>query len=308
VLHFQPVSLEQKQKIEDYLYRYGENSCQHSFIAMYCMEAKYQDMICEQDGWLFTLRYGKCTDTHRVYLFPLGDMNDMDGLRNALAAIVNDAHENGRAVRFETITENAAKHLKKLLPNQFAIEPCRDWYEYIYNFNTLANLPGGKLASKRYDIQTFYRDYEGRAVVRKIQIGDIEAILQFQRTWLTEKQHIDEDVQLDYENLAIHKGLAHYQELGLSGIVVFIDGELCGYAYGAPLSDTAYDVIIEKGDRRYADIYKILNRELVRLCCDGFAYINREEDAGVEGLRKAKMSYKPDILLEKFIAQEKVVS
>ena len=308
MLHFQPVSLEQKQKIEDYLYRYGENSCQHSFIAMYCMEAKYQDMICEQDGWLFTLRYGKCTDTHRVYLFPLGDMNDMDGLRNALAAIVNDAHENGRAVRFETITETAAKNLKKLLPNQFAIEPCRDWYEYIYNFNTLANLPGGKLASKRYDIQTFYRDYAGRAVVRKIQIGDIEAILQFQRTWLTEKQHIDEDVQLDYENLAIHKGLAHYQELGLSGIVVFIDGELCGYAYGAPLSDTAYDVIIEKGDRRYADIYKILNRELVRLCCDSFAYINREEDAGVEGLRKAKMSYKPDILLEKFIVQEKVVS
>ena len=308
MLHFQPVSLEQKQKIEDYLYRYGENSCQHSFIAMYCMEAKYQDMICEQDGWLFTLRYGKCTDTHRVYLFPLGDMNDMDGLRNALAAIVNDAHENGRAVRFETITETAAKNLKKLLPNQFAIEPCRDWYEYIYNFNTLANLPGGKLASKRYDIQTVYREYEGRAVVRKIQIGDIEAILQFQRTWLTEKQHIDEDVQLDYENLAIHKGLAHYQELGLSGIVVFIDGELCGYAYGAPLSDTAYDVIIEKVDRRYADIYKILNRELVRLCCDSFAYINREEDAGVEGLRKAKMSYKPDILLEKFIVQEKVVS
>ncbi|MBR4371054.1 MAG: DUF2156 domain-containing protein, partial [Victivallales bacterium] len=163
-------------------------------------------------------------------------------------------------------------------------------------------------ASKRYDIQTFFRDYEGRAVIRIIQPDDIDGILRFQQAWLTEKQHIDEDVQLDYENLAIRKGLAHYQELGLSGIVVFIDGELCGYAYGAPLSDTAYDVIIEKGDRHYADIYKILNRELVRLCCDGFAYINREEDAGVEGLRKAKLSYKPDILLEKFIAQEKVVS
>ena len=308
MLHFQPVSLDQKQKIEDYLYRYGENSCQHSFVAMYCMEAKYQDMVCEQDGWLFTLRYGKSTDTHRVYLFPLGDMTDTDVLCNAVAAILEDAHENRRSVRFETITANAAKLLNELYPNQFDIETCRDWYEYIYHFNTLANLPGGKLASKRYDIQTFFRDYEGRAVIRIIQPDDIDGILRFQQAWLTEKQHIDEDVQLDYENLAIRKGLAHYQELGLSGIVVFIDGELCGYAYGAPLSDTAYDVIIEKGDRRYADIYKILNRELVRLCCDGFAYINREEDAGVEGLRKAKLSYKPDILLEKFIAQEKVVS
>ncbi len=273
---------------------------------MYCMEAKYQDMVCEQDGWLFTLRKGKSTDKERVYLFPLGDMADTEGLRNALTAIMEDAHENRCSVRFETITENAAKSLKELFPNQFAIEPNRDWYEYIYNFNTLANLPGGKLASKRYDIQTFYRDYEGRAVVRKIQPDDIDGILRFQRTWLTEKQHIDEDVQLDYENLAIQKGLAHFEALGLSGIVVIIDGELCGYAYGAPLSDTAYDVIIEKGDRRYNDIYKILNRELVRLCCDGFAFINREEDAGVEGLRKAKLSYKPDLLLEKYIAQETV--
>ena len=104
--------------------------------------------------------------------------------------------------------------------------------------------------------------------------------------------------------MKISPGLAHFEALGLSGIVVFIDGELCGYAYGAPLSDTAYDVIIEKGDRRYNDIYKILNRELVRMCCDGFAFINREEDAGVEGLRKAKLSYYPDHLEENFCAVE----
>jgi hypothetical protein len=304
VLNFHPISLASKHDIDEFLYRYGENSCQHSFVAMYCMEAKYQDMLCVKDGWLFTLRKGKCTDKERVYLFPLGDTTDTGGLRNALTAIINDAHENNRTVRFETLTANAANLLKKLMPNQFDIEACRDWYEYIYAFNTLANLPGGKLASKRYDIQTFYRDFEGRATIRKIQLSDIDAILQFQQTWLTEKQHIDEDVQLDYENLAIQKGLAHYDELGLSGIVVFIDGELCGYAYGAPLSNNTYDVIIEKGDRRYNDIYKILNRELVRICCDGFDFINREEDAGVEGLRKAKLSYKPDILLEKYIAIE----
>lgn len=304
MLDFHPISLAHKHDINEILFRYGENSCQHSFVAMYCMEAKYQDMLCEKDGWLFTLRKGKCTDKERVYLFPLGDTTDTTGLRNALTAIMDDAHENHCSVRFETITANAAKLLKSLFLNQFEIEACRDWYEYIYSFNTLANLPGGKLASKRYDIQTFYRDFEGRATIRKIQLGDIDAILQFQKTWLTEKQHIDEDVQLDYENLAIQKGLANFDKLGLSGIVVFIDGELCGYAYGAPLSDTAYDVIIEKGDRRFNDIYKILNRELVRMCCDGFAFINREEDAGVEGLRKAKLSYKPDILLEKYIARE----
>ena len=271
---------------------------------MYCMEAKYHDMVCIKDGFLYTLRKGKSTDTERFYLFPLGDTADLDGLRHALQEIIDDAHENQRKVRFETLTDNAARLLKQLCPDQFTVEPCRDWYEYIYTYNKLANLPGGKLASKRYDIQTFYRDYENRTVVRKIQPDDIDGILRFQKIWLTEKQHIDEDVQLDYENLAIQKGLANYEALGLSGIVVFIDGILCGYAYGAPLSNTAYDVIIEKGDRHYGDIYKILNRELVRMCCDGFDYINREEDAGVDGLRKAKMSYHPDILMEKYIARE----
>ena len=90
----------------------------------------------------------------------------------------------------------------------------------------------------------------------------------------------------------------------LSGVLLEVDGKLAGYAYGAPLSDTHYDVIIEKGDRRIPDIYRILNRELVRMCCQGFTYINREEDVGVEGLRKAKLSYKPDCFIEKYLATE----
>ena len=74
----------------------------------------------------------------------------------------------------------------------------------------------------------------------------------------------------------------------------------CGNTHNTQVDD----VIIEKGDRSISDIYKILNRDLVRMCCYGFSYINREEDVGVEGLRKAKMSYKPDILLEKYIVTE----
>ena len=113
-----------------------------------------------------------------------------------------------------------------------------------------------------------------------------------------------EDVQLALEDEAIRTGLDHFFELGLSGILVYIDGRLSGYAYGAPLSDGCYDVMIEKGDRSVPDIYKILNRDLVRLCCGGSAWINREEDLGVEGLRKAKLSYKPDRLIRKYSVRE----
>ena len=113
-----------------------------------------------------------------------------------------------------------------------------------------------------------------------------------------------EDPQLLCENDAIQRGLNHFELLGLSGIVVYIDDVLAGFAYGAPLSERCYDVIIEKGDLRFPDIYRVLNRDLVRLCCADYAMINREEDVGAPGLRKAKLSYKPDRLLEKYIARE----
>ena len=111
-------------------------------------------------------------------------------------------------------------------------------------------------------------------------------------------------MQLECENEAIQRGLDQFEALELTGIVVWIDDALAGYAYGAPVSPECYDVMIEKGDRRFPDIYRVLNRDLVRLCCGDYAWINREEDVGAPGLRKAKLSYKPDRLLEKYVARE----
>ena len=132
----------------------------------------------------------------------------------------------------------------------------------------------------------------------------LDSVRSFQREWLEEKEHGEEDVQLELENEAIQRGLGCFEALGLSGICVYIDGKLRGYAYGAPLSADCYDVMIEKGDRCIPDIYRVLNRDLVRICCRDYAWINREEDVGVEGLRRAKLSYKPDLLLEKYIVKE----
>ena len=117
----------------------------------------------------------------------------------------------------------------------------------------------------------------------------------------------EDRVQLELENEAIMFGLENFKALGLSGILLYVDGVLQGYAYGAPLSNDCYDVMIEKGNREIPDIYRILNMELVRRCCAGLAFVNREEDLGVPGLRKAKQSYKPDILLQKYVLKERRV-
>lgn len=271
---------------------------------MYCMESKYHDRFCIKDGFLFVLRQGKCTDSERVYLFPAGDRSDFSGVAAAVREIIEDAHSYGKLARFETVTESAKIFLTENMPGQFEFDDLRDWYEYIYTNERLSLLSGPDMASKRHDLATFFRDYGERSEIRRITSADLEDIRIFQKKWLEEKLHNEEDVQLDCENDAIQCGLDCFGQLGFSGIVVYIDGSMAGYAYGAPLSDNTFDVVIEKGDRQYPDIYKVLNRDLVRLCCEDFDYINREEDIGVPGLRKAKLSYKPDFMLKKYVAKE----
>ena len=304
MLSFEMITLDQKPVMDAYLKQYGEGSCQHSFVSMFCMSEKYGDMFCLKDQFLYILRTGQCTEHQRVYLFPMGDPSDRDGLKRAIREILEDAHGHGASVCFRTVTQRAKELLEALFPGRFRIEPCRDYAEYLYTNNKLANLPGSEMASKRHDVNTFYRNYGDRTIIELIRPNHLEEILDFQKYWLEDYLGDEEDVQLDFENLAIQRGISHFSALDLSGIVVFVDGRIAGYAYGAPLSDTHYDVIIEKGDRRIPDIYRILNRELVRMCCQSFTYINREEDVGVQGLRKAKLSYKPDCFIDKYLVTE----
>ena len=305
-MNFQDISLEIKDRVHPFLYRYGEGSCQHSFAASFCMREKYGDRFCVEDGFLFTLRSRRCTEDERVYLFPLGDPGDEDGACRAVEKVLEDAHAHGLRARFETVTERAADLLRRRFGKRFDLREERDLAEYLYTFEKLSELPGHEMASKRYDLHTFERNYSGRYRVCAIETGEqLAEIARFQDVWMEQKLDHEEDVQLELEHEAIRIGLENFFALALTGILVYIDGALAGYAYGTPLSETCYDVMIEKGNREIPDIYRVLNRDLVRVCCKGRALINREEDLGVEGLRKAKLSYKPDILLKKFVVREK---
>ena len=304
MMNFEAVTLKHKKMIKPYLYKYGEGSCQHSFAAMFCMANKYGDSLCEKEGWLFIHRAGISSKAERAYLFPMGDNSDEVRLGHAIEAIIEDAHNHGAAARFETLTAAAKDAVVRLFPGVFSETALRDYSEYIYTYDKLANLSGHQMASKRQDINTFYRTYGNSVRIEKIKDKHLGEIRSFQKMWLDNRLNGEEDVQLEYENIAIQLGLSNFAELDLSGIVIYIDNVMCGYAYGAPLSGNSYDVMIEKGDRRIADIYRVLNRDLVRLCCGQYRYINREEDVGNEGLRCAKLSYKPDILLEKYLLHE----
>ncbi len=300
MLDFQPVTLGIRELVESYTFKYGEGSCQHSFVSSWCLRHKYADEFCEHDGFLYTLRAKKSTPHERVYLFPHGDRTDTQALRNALQNIFDDAHDHGSSVKFQTLTQSAKDIVCGMFPDMFSVEAVRDYYEYIYRVDKMINLPGHKFATKRYDIQKFFRDYEGRYEVAKIAPEHIDMIREFQTKWLDARIFGEDDFiheqQLQQENECIQSCLDDFFALDICGLVMLIDGALSGYAYGAPLSDNVFDSIVEKGDRNIPGIYRVIKHEFARLCCEGYEYVNLEEDLGVEGLRTMKTRYKPEYL------------
>ena len=308
MLDFQPITLGIKELVDSYTFKYGEGSCQHSFVSSWCLRHKYADTFCEHDGFLYTLRSGKSTDSERVYLFPLGS-RDIHAVKDAVINVLADAHENNSRVKFETVTSWVNDVVMGLFPENFTSEYRRDLSEYVYETSKLATYAGPDMAYKRRDFMRFGRDYAGRAEARVITPEDIPAIREFQAQWLNSKlEGINDHILRKHmlgEDKAVQNALDDFAALGLTGVVVLIDGQVKGYAYGARLSEDYINEINENCDRSIPNIYPFAKHEFARLCCEGIKYINFEEDIGSASLRSAKNHYKPAFMTDKYILTEK---
>lgn len=303
MIDFVKIPLESKEKVDSFFCRFGEGSCQHSYATGFCFDTKYDDYFCIKDDFLYTLRQGISDDIYRTYLFPMGDLNNTDGIKAAIENIISDAKSYNKKVKFQSISENAQSILKKLYGDKFTIEDRRDLYEYMYKYETIAIMEGSHFKAKRNEIRKFFKDYEN-IVVKKIDKADVTNIKNLYKLWVDADEGRQSNTQLDYEEIALDRALEHYDELGLDGIVIYCSDELIGFVFGVKLNDEVFDFMIEKANAKYGAIYKVLNNELAKICCSNFKYVNFEEDLGEEGLRNSKMMYHPDILFKKFVAVE----
>ena len=129
-----------------------------------------------------------------------------------------------------------------------------------------------------------------------------------EREWFRQEEEMGRvDESLLRERQAVCTALAHMDELGLVGGLIRAGGRVVAFSLASPITERCFDVHFEKA---YADLqgsYAVINRELaryLRAAYPGIAYLNREDDMGLPGLRKAKLSYFPDILLEKYTARQ----
>ena len=198
--------------------------------------------------------------------------------------------------------------IEQSFPDTFTIEPNRNFADYIYTRDKLINLSGKKLQSKRNHINKFkslYPQYTYRPLTEDL----IPQCLELEKQWRkvskddTDEQDLDESLSIELRSMT--RAFHRWDRLGLTGGTIWVDDKLVAFTFGCPINQTTFDVCVEKADVNYEGAFSIINQEFVKHLPEQYCYINREEDMGNEGLRRAKLSYHPDILLEKNTVMEK---
>lgn len=321
MIDFKTIQLEDYEKLFPYIDSFGEHSCTWSFAHMY----KYADSFCIEDGCVYLMRDHLNSAGNRVYMIPLGPAGLIP---DAVRRVIRDAQDHGSSLEFNNVTDRSVKMLEENFPGQFSIRKDRNWAEYIYDSATLASFPGRNFSAIRNSIKQFNSKYGNALAVRQFgrscgsdvlcfqsdelcplacdapsssrdETSTIADILAFQEQWLEERSETDDYGELAAESLRIKNMLSCCKALHITGIALYLEDEVAGYCFGAPNSSECFDVIAEKGSTKYRGVYQKLVKELATAVSGTYPLINREEDVGIEGLRRSKLGYHPRYLLEK---------
>ena len=274
--------------------------CDYNFTNLYVWQQTYCCEIGQVGNFLATHLRGRVGDS---YLYPAGS-GDIAGAIRALEA---DAAERGHPLRLVCLTPGQMAELEEFFPGQFAYTADRDGYDYLYDVNRLADLGGKKLHAKRNHINRFVENNPSWAY-EEITPASLPECLEMDKEWYRrslQREGEAEERDLGDEGIALRSAMEHYDQLGLEGGLIRVHGEVVAFTIGDRLSADTYDVHFEKAYGELQGAYAMINREFarwVRARHPEIKYLNREDDLGVPGLRKAKESYYPDLLVEKHTA------
>ena len=326
MLLFRPPLLTDRDAAAKAVAESGYNGSDAGFANVYLLRKKYSTRIALRDGFLF--RYYEGQGSRRGYAFPLG----ADDPRMALDLIVEDARETGRPLEFCLVDEPRAQILREYFNTKAgsnSAEPAlhfennRGDSDYIYSAEILATLPGSDYRKKRNHISRFTRTY-GQFELREVTPANIADALEIEKRWLNDDgetatgnadcktpcdcveaalaERSEDEKSRMAEYCAIVEALENFDALGMKGGVLYVEGKPVGMTIASEIALGVWDIHFEKVIGEYADNggYAVINKLFAEhLVAAGATLINREEDVGLEGLRKAKLSYYPQTILDK---------
>lgn len=290
MLHFRSITLEDKPLLESFLQNSKEVSCENTFVNLYVWQKAYNNKIAIMGDTLF-IRYGEKGDEN--YRLPIGG-----DLEEGLKAITQ--HCGGYPVFWNPINEDFSR-LPQWFTEKYDILPARDSFDYIYLTTDLAELSGKKYHSKRNHISAFSKKYDWR--YEEITTENAEKIMDCAKEWYSQNaERLDRFALCEQEG--INTVLQNLKSLEVTGGAIFIGEKAVAFTLGTPINENIFDIFAEKALPEFSGAYAVINNEFAKRLT-AYKYLNREDDMGLEGLRRAKLSYRPNVLLEKYVFKPK---
>ena len=298
MLTFRSLELEDKNLINSYLINQNYRVSDLCFVNLYAWEKKFNTQFAVYDDWLF-IRF-KDNSGRNSYLKPIGKGD----IKKGIEIIVDDHKQFDTVFQIRGVTQEMIDEIEEAMPGKFNYKLNMSVSDYIYTSEKLIHLKGKKLQSKRNHINRFMRENEWKY---KTLTGNPELVRECKSMldkWMAINSE-DKDPSIDYDDFATKIMLENFEYLNLKGGLICVNNEIAAFSIGEVLTKDTVVVHVEKAFTSIHGAYTIMNQQFVLNEAADFLYINREEDMGVENLRKAKLSYQPDILLEKYNARFK---
>ncbi len=300
MIDFRAITLDDKELIESYTLRSEIRNCDLSFANMYCWQSWFDTVWALVDGYL-VIRFRLDDGSGHGYMQPIG-RNGEEDFGAIIPKLAMDAHARGERLRIIGISEVGQESLSRE-SHKFALFSNPSNEDYIYTCGSLATLKGKRLQPKRNHLNQFLRCCPSYTYTRLCREHFAEA-LALDIEWRRVRDGIDDLEQIEQtpERIAIRRAFESYERLGLEGGAIYVDGRMVAFTYGSAINADTFCIHTEKGLREITGCYTAINRLFAESLSDRFTYINREEDMGNEGLRRAKLSYYPDHMQVKYTA------
>jgi len=290
--------LEDRELINKYLAYANTRSCEMTFANIYLWSRHYDTGFAVVEDMLV---FGN-TSGDVSFTFPVGPADE----KKAVDALMAYCGEKGVPFQLHNITKENFSKLESFYPGELTIEYERDYADYVYETEKLSSLSGKKYHSKKNHVNKFKTLYPNWSY-EPITKDNVEECFQMALRWRElngcegdEEKHAEICVTLNFLRL--------FDELEMRGGVLRVNGEIVAFTIGEPAVNP--DTLVVHIEKAFADVqgaYTMINQQFAEHEGTGFTYMNREEDMGEEGLRQAKMSYKPVFLVEKGVVRRKNV-
>ena len=293
MISFKDITLADKDTITSFTMKSDRRNCDLSFSNLCSWRFLYDTKFAVADNFLvFKFWAGE----QLAYMMPIGTGD----LKAILRKLIEDADKEKQSFCMLGVCSNMRVDLETTLPSQFVFTEDRDYADYIYLKSDLSTLKGKKFQSKRNHINRFrntYPDYE----YTPITPDRIQECLDLEAEWC-KVNNCDQQEGTGNERRALIYALHNFEALGLTGGILHVNSKIVAFTFGMPINHETFGVHVEKADTNIEAIYAMFNYEFANRIPEQYIYINREEDLGIEGLRKAKLSYQPVTILEKYMA------